>query len=297
MSRWIETFFVYSLISCLTGCQTSQPVNPGGQVRSRQAEPLAETASSLDARTASALQYADLHTGKFADTLSGIDRALEISSDNLRHVDTTAYKAIGTRCDGGKTPVCVLNMEEGALVNTNRPLDVAIQGTGFFKIKTNDPLTDGYGYTRNGAFFINDKDELVLGMGDGYRLTPPIIVPPGTFDNALTISTGGIVSVLKPGTTQRTIVGQIKLTRFQDAANLKPVGNAIYVATKTSGQGFDDTPGENGVGEIVQNYLEQSNVDIHSEQLRMTYLKNWRNAIQRAADSAAGDTTASARAE
>ena len=263
MSRWIEAFFVCTLISCLAGCQTAQQAHSGEQLGNRQTEAVTDTAS-LDARTASALQTADLHTDKFADTLSGIDRAIDISSENLRHVDTTAYKAICTRCDGGKTPICVLNMEEGAFVNTNRPLDVAIQGSGFFKIKTNDPLTDGYGYTRNGAFFINDKGELVLGMGDGYRLTPPIIIPPGVSDDAITISTGGVVSVMKPGTTQKTVVGELKLTRFPDAANLKHMGNGIYVPTKTSGEGFDDTPGENDAGQTIENYLEQSNVNIYS---------------------------------
>jgi flagellar basal body rod protein FlgG len=296
MSRWIETIFVCTVISCLAGCQTAPQAHSGEPLGNRQTEAVTDTAT-LDARTASALQTADQHTDKFADTLTGIDRAIDISSENLRHVDTTAYKAICTRCDGGKTPVCVLDMEEGSIVNTNRPLDVAIQGTGFFKIKTNDPLTDGYGYTRNGAFFINDKGELILGVGDGYRLTPPITIPAGISDDEMTISTDGIVSVTKPGMVQKTVVGQLKLTCFPDAANLKPVGNGIYVSTKTSGKGFDDAPGENGAGQTVENYLEQSNVDIHGEQLRMTYLKNWRNAIQRAADSAAGDVTASARAE
>src|SRR5262249_40932946 len=70
-----------------------------------------------------------------------------------------------------------LDLEQGPLENTGRPLDVAIQGNGFFRIKVLDTLGDGTAYTRSGNFFRNKEGELILGMGDGYKLIPPIKIP------------------------------------------------------------------------------------------------------------------------
>ena len=83
--------------------------------------------------------------------------------------------------------------------NTGRQLDVGIQGQGFFKVKILDSIGDGSGYTRNGNFFVNKDGELVLGMGDGYRLIPPITIPTGATD--ITISQDGTGRVIKAGQT------------------------------------------------------------------------------------------------
>src|SRR4051812_19046425 len=85
-----------------------------------------------------------------------------------------------------------LDLEQGSLESTNRNLDVGISGPGFFKVKVLSTIGDGTAYTRNGNFFVNKDGELVLGMGDGYKLDPPITIPNNTTD--ISISEDGEVS-------------------------------------------------------------------------------------------------------
>src|SRR3982750_965731 len=97
---------------------------------------------------------------------------------------------------GTKISNTQIDTEQGSLESTGRPLDVAISGPGFFKVKLLDSIGNGVGYTRNGAFFVNDKNELVLGIGDGYRLIPPVPIPAGPPD--LRISQNGIINYNRP---------------------------------------------------------------------------------------------------
>src|SRR5438105_2854297 len=123
------------------------------------------------------------------------------------HSPAGIYVGLGTRISNTQ-----LDLEQGSLESTNRQLDVGIQGQGFFKIKIMDSVGNGIGYTRNGNFFVNSKGELVLGMGDGYKLIPPIVIPPQTTD--ISIATDGTVSVIKANSTTKTTVGNLKLTQF-----------------------------------------------------------------------------------
>jgi flagellar basal-body rod protein FlgG len=150
-------------------------------------------------------------------------------------------------------------MTQGSLDNTGGPLDVAIQGPGFFKVKILDSIGNGFGYTRNGAFFVNDQGEMVVGMGDGYRLQPPITIPPGATN--ITISQDGQVSYMKPGTNASTVAGQMTISQFINPQGLDLLGGSIYIQTDASGAPVDSNPGENGAGQTMQNYLEESNVD------------------------------------
>src|SRR5438128_6762209 len=81
-----------------------------------------------------------------------------------------------------------LDLEQGSLENTNRPLDVGIEGNGFFKVKILDSIGDGTGYTRDGNFFRNKDGDLVVGMGDGYKLVPPINIPEDAVEISITES-------------------------------------------------------------------------------------------------------------
>ena len=78
---------------------------------------------------------------------------------------------------GTKISNTQLDMETGSLENTGNQLDVAISGQGFFKVKILSSIGDGTAYTRNGQFFVNNQQELVVGQGDGYKLDPPITQP------------------------------------------------------------------------------------------------------------------------
>jgi flagellar basal-body rod protein FlgG len=160
---------------------------------------------------------------------------------------------------GTKLSNTQLDTTQGSLDSTGRPLDVAIQGEGFFKVKVLDTIGNGFAYTRNGAFFVNDQGELVVGMGDGYRLQPPITIPPGSTN--ITISQDGQVSYTKPGTTASTVAGQMQISQFINPQGLDLLGGSLYLQTDASGAPVDSNPGENGAGQTMQNYLEESNVD------------------------------------
>lgn len=162
------------------------------------------------------------------------------------------FVGLGTRISNTQ-----LDTEQGSMENTGRNLDVAIEGNGFFKVKTLDSIGNGVAYTRNGAFFRNKDGQLVLGLGDGYKLLPEISFPTGTTD--VSISKDGFVDAIT--TTGKTRVGQLKLTQFVNPQGLSLLGGSLYIETDASGVGIEGTPGDNGNGQILQGFLEGSNVD------------------------------------
>jgi flagellar basal-body rod protein FlgG len=163
------------------------------------------------------------------------------------------FVGLGTRISNTQ-----IDLEQGSLENTSRPLDVGIEGNGFFKVKILDAL-GGFGYTRNGNFFVNNEGDLVLGMGDGYKLQPPIQIPQGATD--ISISESGMVEVRQAGQDRTTQVGQLEITQFINPQGLRLLGGSIYVKTEASGEPVESNPGEEGAGVILQGYLEGSNVD------------------------------------
>ena len=72
-----------------------------------------------------------------------------------------------------------LDLTQGSLSQSTNPLDLAIQGNGFFPVKLMNGFGDGIGYSRAGNFYLNQKNELILGLGEGYRLVPPVTIPDG----------------------------------------------------------------------------------------------------------------------
>jgi flagellar basal-body rod protein FlgG len=152
-----------------------------------------------------------------------------------------------------------IDTEQGSLENTGRPLDVGISGPGFFKVKILDSIGNGIGYTRNGAFFQNKDGDLVLGMGDGYRLEPPINIPRNATD--IQIAEDGTISYQRPGATTKTVAGQLQIAQFTNPQGLKLLGGSIYLETDASGPPIEGPPGQDGAGTTVSNFLEGSNVD------------------------------------
>jgi flagellar basal-body rod protein FlgG len=152
-----------------------------------------------------------------------------------------------------------LDLEQGSLESTNNPLDVGIEGDGFFRVKIMDSIGDGFGYTRNGNLFRNNEGDLVVGMGDGSKLVPEINIPEDA--TSITISRSGIVQYVRSGSNQKTVAGQLRITQFVNPQGLKQLGGSIYVETPASGEPIDSIPGENGSGTTLQGFLESSNVD------------------------------------
>jgi flagellar basal-body rod protein FlgG len=148
---------------------------------------------------------------------------------------------------------------EGSLVNTSNPLDVAVEGDGFFQVT----LPDGeLRYSRDGGLRLNAQGNLVT--SDGFLITPQIVIP----TSAVSVSVGsdGTVSIQNAGALNAsTVLGQLTLARFQNAAGLSAEGRNLFAETASSGPPLLATPGQNGVGLTRQGFLERSNVDVVTE--------------------------------
>jgi len=164
---------------------------------------------------------------------------------------------------GTRTSASELIPQQGDFDSTGNPLDLAIQGTGFFQIKMPDGQT---GYTRAGMFHLDNQGNMVTANGN--PLDPAITIP----SNALSITIGsdGTVTVTQPGQTQGQQVGSIQLALFQNPGGLNSIGQNIYLATTASGEPIVGTPGgSEGLGTLQQGVLEQSNVDVVQEFIQM----------------------------
>jgi len=176
----------------------------------------------------------------------------------------------------------------GALTNTGNPLDVAINGDGFFQVT----LPNGdVRYTRDGNLRLNGVGNIVT--TDGFQISPSLTIP----SDATSISVGsdGTVTVQTPGSTTPTNVGQLTLARFPNEAGLSAEGGNLFAETASSGSPNTATPGLNGTGMLQQGFLESSNVNMVNEMVNLilaqrAYEFNTRSI--KAADNMLSDTSA-----
>lgn len=224
-----------------------------------------------------------------ATGLNALSTRIDVISNNLANAETVAFKksrvnfedlyyaqlrqpGINSGGDqlspagiyigsGVKVSNTQLDTAQGPFEVTDRSLDLAIEGAGFFKVKVLDSIGDGFAYTRNGNLFVNQNGDLVLGLGEGYRLQPPITLPKGTTEKDVTISEQGVVSVRLPGSNTTSQLGQITLSNFINPQGLDLLGGSLYRVTTASGEAVTGNPGENGTGVIRSGTLEGSNVD------------------------------------
>ena len=151
---------------------------------------------------------------------------------------------------------------QGDLQSTSNPLDVAIEGDGFFEITRPDGTT---AYTRAGSFQLDENGNIVT--ADGYTVSPGIPVPPEAL--AISISQDGKVSVRTPGSSTAQEVGQLTGVRFPNNGGLRAVGHNLYEETESSGAPVTGTFGENGFGRLTQGFLESSNVSVVEQVVNM----------------------------
>jgi flagellar basal-body rod protein FlgG len=151
---------------------------------------------------------------------------------------------------------------QGSLQQTGNPLDIAIEGDGFFQVTLPDGTT---AYTRDGSFKEDATGAVVT--ADGYFLSPQITIP----QNAINVSVGsdGTVTALTPGATTPTTLGQITLVRFTNPAGLQPRGQNLFLQTAASGTPIISQPGLNGAGTLLGGYVENSNVSVVNEMVNM----------------------------
>ncbi len=124
----------------------------------------------------------------------------------------------------------------------------------------------------------------MIGMGNGYRLDPPIHVPSGVTIDCVQISEEGEIFVFIPGRNVKTQIGQFELTTFTNSTSLKHLGRSLYQETDQSDAPIEGKPGENATGKVISGYLEGSNVSIEQEKLRLKKLRQWRKAMVRAVE-------------
>jgi len=263
---------------------SSAQASDAGQVDSQKKEiddlvARAMTRPGADQSTAAALAVSDGTTAQLGSLLHGLEGAEEVVLNNLRNADTTGFKA--TRMQSAENnPLTTLDMSQGAMRSTGNSLDVGIQGDGFFRVALPDG-SPGNAYTRNGSFFINEKSQLVLGMGEGYRLIPPITIPANSTD--IKIGQDGMVTVQNAGTGAVVQCGEIQLVRFANPAGLT-MERGVLMETTASGPPIVVQAGKGTAGCIMQNFLEASNVDLSGENVRLRFLRNWRTYVLHAID-------------
>ncbi|HGG60639.1 MAG TPA: flagellar basal-body rod protein FlgG [Gammaproteobacteria bacterium] len=151
---------------------------------------------------------------------------------------------------------------QGGLTQTDNSLDVAIQGRGFFEILMPDGST---AYTRDGAFHLNAQAQIVT--SSGYPLQPGLTVPQNA--KSITIGVDGTVSAVVAGTTEPTQIGTLQLTDFVNPGGLQAIGSNLFIETASSGSPQAGTPGQSGLGTLLQGSLETSNVNVVEELVSM----------------------------
>jgi len=234
-----------------------------------------------------------LHSGSTG--LSALNTALDVTANNLANLGTTAFKSSRVNfqdlmyqekkqpgvenANGDERPTGLyvglgvevsgtqLDFTQGPIESTDRPLDIAITGKGFFQVEIADDIGDGLGYTRAGNFTRNSDGEMVLATDPGRRLVPNIVIP----EDATTVAilSDGTVEVSLPGQTETENIGQIELAMFINPAGLQQLGGNIYVPTDASGDAQIDEPLLDGRGGLNQGMLEASNVDPVTELVKL----------------------------
>lgn len=223
-----------------------------------------------------------------ASGLSALNTALDVTANNLANVNTPGFKAsrvnfqdllyiekeqpgtVNANQDqrpiglyvglGVKVSGTQLDFTQGAPQATGKPLDVTINGAGFFQVGVEDSLgSNGTAYTRAGHFTLNRDGELVLASDQGRRLQPVISIP-AEAEN-ISIGADGKVTYSLAGQSEPVEAGQLELAAFVNPAGLKQVGENLYVETAASGPPVTGIPGTESRGSLQSAFLESSNVD------------------------------------
>lgn len=213
---------------------------------------------------------------------------LDVIANNLANVNTTGFKRsraefqdllyqthrlpgtetadgqqipVGIQVGMGTRPIAIQKLfSQGDYVQTQGPLDLAIEGEGFFRVLRNG---EEY-YTRAGSFKPDNNGTIV--DAEGNPLQPEFVIPPDAVEVAID-SGGNITAVDEAGNELAT--GRLTLVRFVNPGGLYAMGKNLYRPTAASGDAIEGNPGEEGYGTIAQGFLEQSNVDVVTEMVQM----------------------------
>lgn len=216
--------------------------------------------------------------------------SLDVVSNNIANVNTTGFKRDradfqdlmyqslrlqGVTTEGGNQIPTGINIGHGTALaavqklfaqgnyeQTENQLDVAIEGNGFLQVTL--PSGDT-AYTRAGTLKSDSQGRVVT--SDGYLITPNLTIPQNTTN--ISIETDGTVSVTVQGQSTPQQIGTIELATFSNPAGLRAMGKNLFLETDASGTPVTGKPGENGLGTVLQGYLESSNVSVVQEMVNM----------------------------
>jgi flagellar basal-body rod protein FlgG len=186
------------------------------------------------------------------------DVSAQLAATALTPADRVAPSAFPTAFGAGSVAQTNLSLLPGTLEVTNQPLDVAIDGSGFFEVLRSDGTP---GYARAGSLMVNGDG--LLAISDGTPLSAQIQVPPDAQN--VTIAADGQVTATVGTSATPTLLGRIELVNFANPAALNIVGSNQYTAPVSAGTPQTGTPGTAGFGQLRQGYLEASDVDLNQE--------------------------------
>lgn len=221
-----------------------------------------------------------------ATGMNSMQHQIDVTSNNIANVNTTGFKQDRAEFQdlmyetlnytAGKTSQTTINptgidvglgvrvsgiqknFSEGDLKLTSNPLDLAIEGKGFFQITLPNGET---AYSRNGTFKLNSEGAIV--NGSGYLLSPEIVVPDNVTN--LSIANDGTVSATDPQTGTTQDLGQITIADFINSAGLTPLGDSLFMQSDASGDVLEGNPTTDQFGSIKQGMIELSNVKLVNE--------------------------------
>jgi len=222
--------------------------------------------------------------------MKGQETNIDVISNNLSNVTSTGFKKsrvdfqdlmyqtlkesgspissgntypVGIQLGHGVRPVAVQKIfTQGEFQQTDNPLDVVIEGKGFFQVQ----LPNGdVAYSRDGAWKISSTGQVVT--SDGYLVIPNITIPQNAI--GINITSSGIFAVKMPNQVDLEVLGQIETSDFINPAGLKAIGRNLFIPTGSSGDPVVGIPGTQELGEIAQGFIEMSNVKVVEEMVNM----------------------------
>jgi len=213
------------------------------------------------------------------------ERLRDLSIENITNATTTGFKRRhlqlsttlypGTDLQVPAASTVVAAFTTGTLAPTERCLDIAIDGGGFFTAIARD---GNFCYTRNGNFHIDTEGKMVT--SDGLLLVPQITVSNDTLE--ISVDPQGLCTARMASSPDSTsIIGRIKLTRFVNTGALEPAGQCSWRANEACGAPITGIPGENGFGDLKQGFLERSNVTVLNELVNLQTAERQRSVLRR----------------
>jgi flagellar basal-body rod protein FlgG len=221
-----------------------------------------------------------------ATGMESLQTKLDVIANNLANVNTTGFKSdranfedlfyrhepypgnqdsqtnytpTGTQIGlGSRVQSTQSNFQQGAFQQTGEPLDIAIEGKGFFQVQ--DAASGQVLFTRSGNFSMNANYQMVMGSAQTGRLIEPQVTFPQD-TTGISITADGQVLAQTASQTQMQVVGQIQNVLFPNPQGLLKLGENLYSQTDSSGQPQPGNPGQQGLGFVRQGFLEASNVE------------------------------------